>query len=99
MASLRTYCERLAPTVAQKENHFRRETSVGFLSNCCDEESRAVRNRWIPGSFSGCRLVRSYIKLQNSSRILQSCVRLLTQNQHRINLRGWHDRITFGTVD
>jgi hypothetical protein len=46
MASLRTYCERLAHTVAQnmKENHFRCETSVGFLSNCCDEEVTRSRS-------------------------------------------------------
>jgi len=36
----KTLCERLAHTVVQnmKENHFRYETSVGFLSNCCGEE-------------------------------------------------------------
>ncbi len=52
MASLRTYCERLAHTVAQnmKENHFRCETSVGFLSNCCDEEITRPRSSQSTGA-------------------------------------------------
>jgi len=43
--------------------------------------------------------VKSYIKLQNCSRILQSCVCPLTRIQHPVKLRGRRDRITFGTVD
>jgi hypothetical protein len=40
MPSVRTDGERLAHTVVQnmKENLFRFELSVNFLSNCCDEE-------------------------------------------------------------
>jgi len=40
---------------------------------------RGDGNRHIPASVSGRKLLRSYIKLQNSSRILQSCARLLTR--------------------
>jgi hypothetical protein len=76
MASLRTYCERLAHTVAQnmKENHFRCETSVGFLSNCCDDhapEEFAIDRSFSGAGWSGATL--NYKTLRESYSL--ACVR------------------------